>query len=700
MPVISLYCDAADAQPKTPIELSWADLVAFIRDGVQHTAPAIAPVDDSPEAIEAAWQASKRGLPGIVAAAFSGRRCNANAGPHTALLLDVDRPKPDTLERLQRYQAIAYESPSSRRKGPDDLRLKVAVVPTEPVPPHAVKAARSALARDLGLDPKACGVTQADAVSQLAFIGRVDGTPERQVWVYDGQPWTPPPPGDAPPEHELAEAGASEPLYGPEHVPDLSELAPLLEPEDPSRPPDKDTNPYRSEIHFCRGLGGMLAKRGLHPDAIEQAVFALHDGRSNQPGKRAELARQTAEQWYRTGKADTAGEGAVLRHVAELVSNPDDVITYIDQAALVDPWCQTVAAWLQTRSRPANDAEPAKEPAQSDWPGPGPTLHVISAAEIAQPLPPVDWLCERLGLAVGGRPNLFAAAAGGGKTTSAQALALAVASGTNLFGDPEFACRQGSVLHLDIDQGSAATKRRYQRLAAGAGLTLAGLPLACGFEPLALARREQIDDEAVKKLGRTVKGYDLVIVDSLRALAPGLDEQSSEFGNVLHALQHITYHLGTTWLVIHHSGKGETSAVRGTSAIRDRAGCVWVIDDGGRWRHDKVSELSETKCAPFTTAYDSSAYGGLEGSLTLSVVQGDERPTGAPTRAERDAVLDMVRQHPDGVSGRQVLLELKSSLGRNRVDDIICVMLESGELFRTGSARQGTSRLHTQLPAQ
>lgn len=354
---VSLFRGARNHWVESETTGSWAQ---FVRD-----LPALcnqiyrAPVDDS----KAASKAAKERMRAIVCAAFDGGYGIAdNVGEHSALVLDVDRGASDLpalIARCAALRCVMYESPSSTADHPK-LRI-IAAVP-EPVPPHAVPAARLALAEELGVEVDKNTLYP----SCIFFAGRFAGTPERKVWTFDGEVWTPPPPGDAPPEQEASAAGASEPLYDANHVPDLSALALLLEPEDPDRPAS-DLNPYRSKRPLVRGLAGTMAKEGVHPDAIYESVFALHDGRSRDPGARAELARETAEEWYRTGASNIAGAGAVHKHFAELVENPDDVVAHIREQCLgswerkaADVWTQYIA-----ERRAANDVAADSDVAES-----------------------------------------------------------------------------------------------------------------------------------------------------------------------------------------------------------------------------------------------------------------------------------------------------------------------------------------------
>ncbi len=203
---------------------------------------------------------------------------------------------------------------------------------------------------------------------------------------------------------------------------------------------------------------------------------------------------------------------------------------------------------------------------------------LLSVAEIFAPLPPVPWLCEALGMAPGA-PVLVAGYGYSGKTVAAQDFALAVASGTHVWG--RFPVRAGRVLHLDFEQGSYLDRLRYQRLAAGRGIDPRSIE---GRLVLAPMPGWYIDDESDEQLLRLADGYDLAIIDSFRAACPHTDENSSDARVPLDRLTRISEKTGTTWAVIHHARKpsqndvgGSRMSVRGSSALFDACGSILVF---------------------------------------------------------------------------------------------------------------------------
>src|SRR5690606_11381173 len=84
---------------------------------------------------------------------------------------------------------------------------------------------------------------------------------------------------------------------------------------------------------------------------------------------------------------------------------------------------------------------------------------------------------------------------------------------------------------------------------------------------------------------KELEGFSLCIIDSLRAAAPSIDENSSDVRRVLDVLNRVSEKTGCTCLVIHHARKpskdssgGARMAIRGSGAIYDACSSVLVFD--------------------------------------------------------------------------------------------------------------------------
>jgi hypothetical protein len=223
-------------------------------------------------------------------------------------------------------------------------------------------------------------------------------------------------------------------------------------------------------------------------------------------------------------------------------------------------------------------------------------IRTIGPLEIFAPLPPIPYVVGGIFITPG-PPTLLGGYGFCGKTVTAQSIALAVASGLDLWG--VFGVKQGKVLHLDYEQGERLTRERYQRLAVGAGVD----PTKLGSDVLRLAAlpTTYLDSEdAFEVLSATFDGYALVVIDSLRASMPSVDENSSEVRRHLDMLTRISERTGCAVLIIHHARKtgsddkpGDPKMVlRGSSAIFDACGNVFAMA-AEKGRPTRVSHLKE-----------------------------------------------------------------------------------------------------------
>ncbi|MFO0553481.1 MAG: AAA family ATPase [Polyangiaceae bacterium] len=204
----------------------------------------------------------------------------------------------------------------------------------------------------------------------------------------------------------------------------------------------------------------------------------------------------------------------------------------------------------------------------------------IEADDIFAPLPPVPWLVPELDIAPGA-PTLIAGYGFSRKTLGAQDLALSVAAGGQVWG--AFRCsRRGRVVHVDYEQGRRLTSERYQRLAHARGIhpdELRGQLALVALPDVTLTSPQGLD-----WFSRVCEGAALVIVDSLRAAAPDIEENSSDIRRPLDMLTRLSERTGVVPLVIHHARKpsresagGPRMAIRGSGAIYDACSTILVF---------------------------------------------------------------------------------------------------------------------------
>ena len=231
-------------------------------------------------------------------------------------------------------------------------------------------------------------------------------------------------------------------------------------------------------------------------------------------------------------------------------------------------------------------------------------------ASTLEALPPPKTVCRRLEWEVG-RPPMIIGPPGAAKTYAMQQAVLDLVLGRPLWGCSEFRppgpCR---VLHVDLDQGARKTLRRYQRLLRGLGLRardereavsmLSSIAAKHGGDPTVVGSFEVDEGEglALESLetdekarwraawAQAARGFDAVFIDSLRRLAPFLDENDSKFSFVPDAMRILSEQLDVVFILLHHAsnkrnGKGGAPApigTRGTSAIDGAAGTQLAIE--------------------------------------------------------------------------------------------------------------------------
>lgn len=205
----------------------------------------------------------------------------------------------------------------------------------------------------------------------------------------------------------------------------------------------------------------------------------------------------------------------------------------------------------------------------------------LDASAIFARLEPVNYLLEPLDLCPGA-PALVAGYGFSGKTVALQAAAIAIAANQPVWGT--FKARHGRVLHIDYEQGAHLTRSRYQRIAAAMMVTPD--ELAGRLELVSLPQLYLDNPANEASLTDKVRGFDLAIVDSLRAAGPTLEENDSTVRALLDMLTRISERTGCCFVVIHHArkpmkdgaGGGAKMAIRGSGAIFDACSSVLILE--------------------------------------------------------------------------------------------------------------------------
>jgi len=184
---------------------------------------------------------------------------------------------------------------------------------------------------------------------------------------------------------------------------------------------------------------------------------------------------------------------------------------------------------------------------------PSPKLRVLDVGYMLSTVPPpVPWVVEPL--LVAGCVTMLAGREGQGKSMLALALASAIGHGSTMAG---LDCEAGQVLYVDAENGEREAHRRVRSLCVKPE-TLVYVE-AQGFN---LGADIELIAGLVDEHEPTV-----VMLDSLRSLAPGLDENDSKQAEAaVRPVSRLAQKHEIPVLLLHHAGKGGHE-YRGSTAI-------------------------------------------------------------------------------------------------------------------------------------
>lgn len=221
-----------------------------------------------------------------------------------------------------------------------------------------------------------------------------------------------------------------------------------------------------------------------------------------------------------------------------------------------------VLASLGSEFQPPPSGSEPKTKAKAEKP---PRFVILGADEIAKPIPEDRWLFG--GLIRRGSICLMVAHGSSLKSWMCGAAVLDCASGTTFLG--RFTTlAAGPARYVDWEDGADEKRRRFQLLAAGNGTP-------GKFEGVSLVSMPNLfathsDFEA--QLTLLAEGQHLLILDSLAAMSPGVDENSSAFALPLQTAKRVAERTDCAIVFVHHARKAkegvtdEREMVRGTSA--------------------------------------------------------------------------------------------------------------------------------------
>ncbi|MDP9346371.1 MAG: AAA family ATPase [Actinomycetota bacterium] len=267
--------------------------------------------------------------------------------------------------------------------------------------------------------------------------------------------------------------------------------------------------------------------------------------------------------------------------------------------------------------------------------------------------PPVPWTVEPL--LARGCVTMIAGREGTGKSMLALALGAAIGHGASIAG---LDCRAGRVLYVDAENGEREAHRRVRGLGVKPG-TLVYVE-ACGFN---LAQHITLLEVLVEE-----HKPDVLILDSLRSLAPGLDENDSKQAEAaVRPVSRLAQTVGIPVELLHHAGKNGHE-YRGSTAIGAAVEIGFTLS-----RHDEDPDVrtrrklscwkSRPAPEPDVRWLSLEAAGGR-------ILVGEAEPFKPAQRRERDTYRDTVLAFREqGLSVREIAE--KVSISKSSVQRIL-----------------------------
>lgn len=225
----------------------------------------------------------------------------------------------------------------------------------------------------------------------------------------------------------------------------------------------------------------------------------------------------------------------------------------------------------------------------------------VPLEQFEKPPTAADCLIPALGI-VHGPPNTFIGASFVGKTLVSMSGALDVATGRLFWGVWE--CKRAKVLHLDHEQGRHATIERFVRLCRARGIEPRDV-VGTWWESAIYPALHLKQKKALDLYCRLFDGFGFVLVDALKGLTPGVEENSSEIADFLGILRMASEKTRCAVWLLHHAGKTSADGPRpraemgrGSSAIKDQSQ-TWMVATGEKYKPVHVSH-EKTRAAKRT----------------------------------------------------------------------------------------------------
>jgi hypothetical protein len=297
----------------------------------------------------------------------------------------------------------------------------------------------------------------------------------------------------------------------------------------------------------------------------------------------------------------------------------------------------------------------------------GPRIVIRDASFALQPLPPIEWIVDRL--ISEGSVCIFFGEPGAKKTFALLSLAVCVALGKPWLG---FETKPRNVLIIDEESGE---RRLALRLGNAIRGELGGADIPIQFISLAGFNLSNKDDGPLLQTIIQESGAGLVVIDALAEIMSGDENSKEDVHPVLIALRRIADQTGAAIAAIHHSNK--SGGYRGSSAIKGAVDLMVKIESatGNRYINftsEKSRDAEPVNFSGLITWLDDQFY-----------ISGSKRESSP----EEQFILDYLGEHgASSLPDLQAAGELHTPSG---IKLAVYSLAKSGKVYRTNPGKSG-----------
>jgi len=329
-----------------------------------------------------------------------------------------------------------------------------------------------------------------------------------------------------------------------------------------------------------------------------------------------------------------------------------------------------------------NNPDQVPPPPADDW-------QPLGLLDAYAPLEPIRYVIE--GLLEFETLNIFYGAPGSLKSFLLQDLALCVATGKPWLspapwggGSAAIQTTQTPIMWLDFDMGKKRTLERFGALGrhykapSDAPIKIYSMPRP---------RLDAGDLVHIDLLIERCKGAGLIIIDNLRTISGGIDENSSQMSEVMDGLRELTERTGAAVVTIHHERKGSLYKGRAGEALRGHSSIEASIDlalQVDREPYSDIVNIKSTKTRglevlPFSAAFTFDK--NPDKSLNTACFYGFESEDNESNNAIEREIKAALRAGPLNQSGLTAAVKANlENVGLNRISNQIKKMEAAAQI--------------------